>query len=120
MAGRPRFRRPAPPPRPHLADGASIEEGHRVGEVLDLYPALANVFAAFGFRPLANPYLRRTLAARVGIGEACQFLGGDPTALLAALNAARPELSPGRHPDPASAAPCCPSYAGARHPANPT
>jgi hypothetical protein len=31
MAGRPRFRRPGPPPRPHLADGAPIEEGHRRG-----------------------------------------------------------------------------------------
>jgi hypothetical protein len=94
MAGRPQLRRPAPPPLPHLAGGAPIEEGHRVGEVLGLYPSLVNVFAAFGFRPLANPYLRRTLAARVRIGEACRYLGVDPNTLLTALNAARPERAP--------------------------
>jgi hypothetical protein len=120
MAGRPRLHRPAPPPLPPLADGAPIEEGHRVGEVLDLYPELANVFAAFGFRPLANPYLRRTLAARVRVGEACQYLGVDPNTLLAALNAARPIPLPGRQPLPEPADHCCPSCAGACHPASPT
>jgi hypothetical protein len=117
MAGRLRLRRPAPPP---LADGAPIEEGHRVGEVLDLYPELANVFAAFGFRPVANPYLRRTLAARVRVGEACRYLGVDPNALLAALNAARPIPLPGRHPlPPAPADHCCPSCAGPVAPPTP-
>jgi hypothetical protein len=117
MAGRPRLRRPARPPLPALAGGAPIEEGHRVGEVLDLYPSLANVFAAFGFRPLANPYLRRTLAARIRIGEACRYLGVDLHTLLAALNAARPEAPPGRHSLPAPADHCCPSCAGDRRPA---
>jgi NnrS protein/Domain of unknown function (DUF1858) len=111
MAGRPRLRRPALPPLPPLAGGAAIEEGHRVGEVLDLYPSLANVFAAFGFRPLANPYLRRTLAARVSVGEACRYLGVDAGALLTALNAARPETPP-EHDDH-----CCPSCRGGCHPA---
>jgi hypothetical protein len=117
MAGRPRLRRPALPPLPPLVAGAPIEEGHRVGEVLDLYPSLANVFAAFGFRPLANPFLRRTLATRVRVGEACQYLGVDPNGLLAALNAARPEAPPGRYSLPAPADHCCPSCAGAGHPA---
>lgn len=111
MAGRPRLRRPARPAVPPLAGVAPIEEGHRVGEVLDLYPSLANVFAAFGFRPLANPYLRRALAARVSVGEACRYLGVDAAALLGALNAARPEASR------APANECCPSCAGARRPA---
>ena len=117
MAGRPRLRRPALPPRPPLAAGEPIEEGHRVGEVLDLYPALANVFAAFGFRPLANPYLRRTLAARVSVGEACRYLGVDPGTLLAALNAARPEVTPLRPPHARPAKECCPSCSGACRPA---
>ncbi len=117
MAGRPRLRRPAPPPLPPLAGGAPVEAGHRVGEVLDLYPSLANVFAAFGFRPLANPYLRRTLAARVSVGEACRYLGVDAATLLAALNAARPETPPGRHPLPGPAEDCCPSCAGDGRPA---
>ncbi|HZY84465.1 MAG TPA: NnrS family protein [Gemmataceae bacterium] len=117
MAGRPRLRRPARPPLPALAGGAPIEEGHRVGEVLDLYPALANVFAAFGFRPLANPFLRRTLAARVSVGEACRYLGVDPSTLLAALNAARPEAPSGRHFLPTPAKDCCPSCRGACRPA---
>jgi hypothetical protein len=120
MAGSPRLRRPAPPPLPPLADGSPIEEGHRVGEVLDLYPTLANVFAAFGFRPLANPYLRRTLAARVSVGDACHYLGVDPNTLLAALNAARPIPLPGRQPLPEPADHCCPSCAGACRPGSPT
>jgi hypothetical protein len=117
MAGRPRLRRPAAPPLPHLAGGAPIEAGHRVGEVLDLYPSLAHVFAAFGFRPLANPYLRRTLAARVSVGEACRYLGVGPNTLLTALNAARPDRAPARPPLPAPAKDCCPSCRGASRPA---
>jgi len=85
--------------------------------VLDRYPALANVFAAFGFRPLANPYLPRTLAARVSVGEACRYLGVDAGTLLAALNAARPEVAPAPAPPPRPQKDCCPSCRGGCRPA---
>jgi hypothetical protein len=73
-----------------LEPGAAIEARHTVGEVLAQYPALLDVFLAFGFRPLANPLLRTTLAARVPISRACRLLGVDQDRLLEALNQARP------------------------------
>ena len=47
---------------------------NRVGEVLDRYPDLLDTFLAFGFTPLANPVLRRTLARYVTIAQACRRL----------------------------------------------
>ncbi len=43
---------------------------------------------ALGFRPLANPLLRRTVARRVTVGQACRQLGLDPGEVVAALNRA--------------------------------
>jgi hypothetical protein len=81
-----------------LAPGAAIEAGHTVGEVLVLYPALLEVFLAFGFRPLANPRLRTTVAARVPISRACRLMGVNQDRLLEALNRARPQQAGRRVP----------------------
>src|SRR5262249_40878070 len=45
-----------------VVPGAPLVPAHRVGDVLDCYPELLPTFLAFGFKPLANPLLRKTLA----------------------------------------------------------
>jgi hypothetical protein len=79
-----------------LGPGVAIEARHTVGEVLARYPALLEVFLAFGFTPLANPLLRSTVARAVPLATACRYLSVDPDALLEALNAARGRQEPGR------------------------
>lgn len=64
-----------------------------VGSVLDRHPELLAVFLEYGFRPLANPVLRRTVARAVTVGFACQTAGVDRVSLLAALNARIPRLA---------------------------
>jgi hypothetical protein len=64
---------------------------NRVGEVLDRYPHLLAIFLAFGFKPLASPWLRNTLAPRVTIAQACRFAGIDADTLLMRLNQERME-----------------------------
>jgi hypothetical protein len=71
-----------------LAPGLPIHAEHHVGAVLEWHPELLDVFLAFGFQPLANPLLRRTLARTVTIAAACRLLGQDPRPLVDALNAA--------------------------------
>lgn len=71
--------------------GQRIEANNRVGHVLDQHPHLLNTFVSFGFSPLSNPLLRRTLAPTVTIEQACRLLGVDLGRLLDALNAA-PEI----------------------------
>jgi hypothetical protein len=83
MAGRARYRRSATVP---YVPGTSIEVGHTVGEVLDRYPELLETFLALGFRPLANPLLRKTVARHVSIGQACRHLGREPGEVVEALN----------------------------------
>ncbi len=81
---------------PDLAAGAPITAEHRVGAVLDCYPRLLDTFLVFGFRPLANPFLRRTLARHVTIGQACRLQSVDLQQLLATLNQHRDGAAPGR------------------------
>lgn len=90
MAGRARLREPKGRPTyvPVLA-GHSIVPGNRVGEVLDQYPELLETFVSLGFRPLANPLMRRTVARLVTIEQACRQMDVDVGPLIAALNAAR-------------------------------
>lgn len=72
--------------------------------MLDRYPALLPVFVEFGFKPLASPVLRRTVARWVTVAAACRTLGVDVQALLDALNRER-ELKPtGRHALPLAGA----------------
>jgi hypothetical protein len=87
MAGRSAMAEPepSPPARPDAAIGPE----DRVGAVLDRYPELLETFLAFGFRPLANPLVRRALAARVTLRGACGLAGVDVDRLIAALNARR-------------------------------
>jgi hypothetical protein len=72
-----------------LEPGEPVGLRHRVADVLDRDPELLDVFLSFGFRPLANPVLRRTLGRTVTIAQACRLMGRDPNALLDALNTAR-------------------------------
>ncbi len=87
MAGRARCRVPAAVP---YSAGASIEAAHTVGEILDRQPELLETFLALGFRPLANPVLRRTVARHVTLAQACRQIGVNEAEVLDALNRARP------------------------------
>lgn len=89
MAGQRSFLRPRDALVYHPT--APIEGGHLVSEVLEQHPQLLDVFLSFGFRPLASAWLRKTLAARVTIAQACRLAGVDPEALLARLNEKRLE-----------------------------
>jgi hypothetical protein len=85
-----------------VVPGSPIAAGNRVGEVLDHYPKLMETFVSFGFRPLANPLLRKTLAGRVTIAAACRKLDVEVGSLLKALNVQREKQSTGRYPLPIS------------------
>lgn len=88
MAGCARERGDAEEACERYVPGSSLTASCRVGEVLDAYPALLDTFVGLGFRPLANPLLRRTIARRVTIGQACRHLGLDELEILATLNRA--------------------------------
>lgn len=75
---------PPAPPR------AEIAADDRVSDVLERYPELIDTFLGHGFRPLANPFLRHTLARRVTIAQACLHNGVPLGEFLAVLNARRP------------------------------
>jgi hypothetical protein len=87
MAGRARYRTAAT--APYVA-GTPIEAGHTVGDVLRCHPELLETFLALGFRPLANPLLRKTVARHVRIDQACRNLGREVEDVVEALNRARP------------------------------
>src|SRR5262249_36874827 len=72
-----------------LEPGAPVVPENLVSDVLAVYPELLPVFLAFGFRPLANPLLRKTLARQVTVKAACRLLDVDIEQLLRALNRAR-------------------------------
>jgi hypothetical protein len=86
MAGRARYRLSVTVP---YVPGTRIEAGHTVGEVLERHPELLQTFLALGFRPLANPLLRKTVARHVSIGQACRQLGRDVGEVVEALGKAR-------------------------------
>jgi hypothetical protein len=66
---------------------------HRVSSVLEQRPESLSTFLAFGFRPLSNPILRRTLGRGVTLHQACRLAGVDEGKLLHALN-----VGPDRRP----------------------
>jgi len=76
-----------------LIPGAAIVGTNSVGDVLAAYPQLLPVFLDFGFTPLANPVLRKTLAKRVSINGAARRLDVDPEVLLKSLNVACAETT---------------------------
>jgi hypothetical protein len=89
MAGRPRYRLDG---RTDYVPGSPIEGGHRVGDLLDRYPELLPTFIELGFRPLANPVLRRTVARTISVAQACRHLGLDLSHVVDVLNRARTTL----------------------------
>jgi hypothetical protein len=80
-----------------LGPDTPIGPNHRIGQVLERFPPLLDTFLAFGFRPLANPLLRRAIAPYVTITRACHLLGVDLERLLGALNAGRGRGEDGRY-----------------------
>jgi hypothetical protein len=89
MAGFARARPVAVETAAPVSDDAPLVATDRVGDVLDRYPHLLDVFVAHGFAPLANPVVRRVAAGRTTIAAACRRMGVDAGALLAELNDAR-------------------------------
>ncbi len=63
-----------------------LTASHNVGAILNRHPDLLPTFVAFGFQPLSNPVLRRTLARSITVGQACRLAGVDGAVFLAALN----------------------------------
>jgi hypothetical protein len=59
----------------------------KVGEVLDRYPQSLDVFVRYGFAPLRNPVLRKTMARVITIEQACRREGVDMSELLRELKA---------------------------------
>jgi hypothetical protein len=102
MAGRPADtpHEESAPGQGVLPPGTPVAPGHLVGSVLDRHPELLETFLSFGFRALANPLLRRTVAPHVTIERACRLLNVDPEQLVAALNAAQQRRSGRRQPLP--------------------
>jgi hypothetical protein len=84
MMGRARLRTIASSAQ--LAPGMPVLAVHLVGDVLDHYPYLLETFLSCGFRPLANPLFRRTVARFVTIEQACRQVGVDVASFLEALN----------------------------------
>lgn len=75
---------PSPPIDSHA--GATIDGNRFVADVIDQRPDLLPTLIEFGFRPLANPILRKTAARRVTLRQACQLTGANLNQLLQKLN----------------------------------
>jgi hypothetical protein len=73
---------------PGFDPNGPIEAAHRVGDVLAKRPDLLPAFVELGFRPLANPVLRRLMAANLTLEGACRHAGKSSSEVLAALNRA--------------------------------
>ncbi|MCZ2341208.1 MAG: DUF1858 domain-containing protein [Bacteroidales bacterium] len=86
MAGRPYYRLA---PTAVYVSGSPITGEHHVGDILDKHPELLATFVELGFRPLANPVLRRTVASGVSVAQACRHMELDLTQVLDTLNQAR-------------------------------
>lgn len=81
-----------------------ITAGMKVNDVLTRYPQTLDVFVQHGFKPLANPLMRRTFAHLVSIQGATQMHRWEPgrlEAFLEALNAraAQPAPPPATAPE---------------------
>ncbi len=67
---------------------AEITPKTKVAAVLERYPQTLEVFLRYGFAPLANPILRRTITKAVTIEQACRREGVEMEALLRDLRKA--------------------------------
>jgi hypothetical protein len=74
--------------------GEPIRGEHLVGDVLAAYPHLLPTFVSSGFRTLANPVARATVARHVSVEGACRLLDVDAGHFLAELNVARQPAAP--------------------------
>lgn len=75
------------PHRPPSAPPTEVLPEHAVADVLAWFPDTLQAFDRFGFTPLRNPVLRRTIAKRISVRDAARLRGVNETELLAALNA---------------------------------
>jgi hypothetical protein len=80
------------PRRISLIAGQPVTGQSVVADVLRVHPETLNTFLEYGFKPLANPVLRRTVAATVSVEGAARLLGVDLDALLDALNSSREKV----------------------------
>jgi hypothetical protein len=67
--------------------GLHITSQTKVGDVLASYPQSLAIFLRYGFGPLANPVLRKTMARVVTVEQACRREGVDLNKLLTELRA---------------------------------
>ncbi len=63
-----------------------VKEDMTAGEVLDKYPKTLDVFLKFGFTPLKDPVLRKTMPYKVTIKDAAMKHGVDLRKFLEELN----------------------------------
>lgn len=77
-----------PAEAPAAARPARITADHKVGHVVEWFPATLGVLIAKGFTPLANPFLRRTVARAVSLRTAAARQSLDLEQLLTELNEA--------------------------------
>ncbi|HUE80643.1 MAG TPA: DUF1858 domain-containing protein [Pyrinomonadaceae bacterium] len=69
-----------------IAGRFEITPQTKVGDVLARYPQSLDIFLRYGFGPLSNPVLRKTMARVVTIEQACRREGVDLTELLSELS----------------------------------
>src|SRR5690606_15764497 len=74
------------------ADGAkaegSVTPDWRVADILAAHPDAEPIFLAHGFDAIRNPVLRRTVARRITLAQACRLRGVSVEAFIADLQAA--------------------------------
>ena len=74
-----------------------IQKIDKVAGVLDRRPELLDIFLAFGFTQLTNPIMRRTMARKVTIEQACRFRGVDVQEFPGKLNSELERISGNSH-----------------------
>jgi len=92
MAGRVKLNPESSRDRLPLLSERDISTTDTVAAVLDAEPALLDIFLAAGFKQLASPYARQTIARVVTLQQACQRTGRDVVQFTAELNEARARL----------------------------
>jgi hypothetical protein len=56
-------------------DIVEVDEKTNVGKLIEMYPETVEVLASYGFTPLKNPVLRKTLAKTISLGRAKMLKG---------------------------------------------
>lgn len=73
-------------PRPAGPSPEKVAVDMIVADVLTWFPETESVFVEFGFRPVTNPFMRRTVARQVTLRQACQLHNIEPEDFVAILN----------------------------------